>query len=69
MTPEEHKKRHCELHRAFDELFADYIKHHPDTTLFLDRPIRDLMEWSHRQTIQPDEDPHVRRDAAGDKQP
>jgi hypothetical protein len=30
MTDEEHKQRHIELHRAFDELLADWLRHDPD---------------------------------------
>ena len=56
-TPEGHRQRHVELHKAFDELFADFIRHSPDRTRFLDAPIRDLMEWSHKQTICPTEEP------------
>lgn len=59
MTIEEHRRRHLELHRAFDELFADYIKHHPDQVKFLDMPLRQLLEWSHTQTILPDGHPEA----------
>jgi hypothetical protein len=52
MTPEEHKQRHVELHRALDELFADYIEHHPDEHQFTQMPLIDLMTWSHEQTIE-----------------
>lgn len=51
MTSEEHKQRHIELHRYFDELLADWINHTnglPSTATVLD-----LMEWSHSQTIEP----------------
>lgn len=54
-TPEGHKARHGELHKALDELFADFIMHHRDRVNFLDTTYRELMEWSHRQTIHPDE--------------
>ncbi len=57
MTPEEHKQRHIELHRALDQLFADYIQHHPDDHNFLDMPLRNLIEWSYGQTLCPDEVP------------
>lgn len=53
MTPEEHKERHKALHKALDELFADYIGHHPDRRVFLDMPFRDLLDWSYEQTINP----------------
>lgn len=54
-SPSEHHARHYELHMALDELFADYIRHHPDDTLFLDLPFRTLMEWSYKQTLNPTE--------------
>jgi len=51
LTAEEHKARHVELHRAFDELLADYITHARGSVL--DHPIRDLVKWSYEQTINP----------------
>lgn len=60
MTPEQaeelaadaHKKRHEFLHRALDELVADWLVLNPNH-----RPsqysILDLMRWSHSQTIHP----------------
>ena len=27
MTKKEHKARHIELHKSFDELFADFVTH------------------------------------------
>ena len=56
LTLEEHKKRHIELHKSLDELFADYISHHPDQVGFTTMPIKQLIEWSHRQTVKPDEE-------------
>lgn len=53
MTTEEHKQRHIELHRALDELAADFINHTgklPSTTT-----IMELVRWSYRQTQNPDE--------------
>ena len=54
ITPEKHKKRHEELHRALDELVADFIvcnaDKHPSNTTVLE-----LVQWSHRQTIAPTE--------------
>jgi hypothetical protein len=55
MTPEKHKERHVELHKWLDELFADYIKHHPEQHGFLDMPFKQFLDWSHQQTIKPDE--------------
>ena len=51
-TPEEHKKRHKDLHSYFDELLADYIRHHPEQLNFLQLPIGDLMNWSFNQTLE-----------------
>lgn len=53
MTQEEHKKRHIELHKSLDELFADFIRHNPNKKSFLETPIKKLMEWSYKQTISP----------------
>lgn len=51
-----HKTRHLELHKAFDELLADYLAQNrdarPSTTSVLD-----LMQWSHQQSIKPTETP------------
>jgi hypothetical protein len=53
-----HRLRHVELHRALDELLADYMRHHPEQNRFLETPIGTLLGWSHEQTIDPAEDPH-----------
>jgi len=54
MTEAEHRAHHVRLHRALDELFADWIAHQPlSASRFLGRPIRELIDWSHEQTIQP----------------
>lgn len=56
MTTEEHQQKHIELHRALDELFADFIYHHPNEAgNFLSMPVKCLLEWSHQQTIEPTE--------------
>jgi hypothetical protein len=55
MKNEEHKNRHIELHKAFDELFADFIRCHPEETQFTNKPILELMNWSYQQTITPTE--------------
>lgn len=55
MTPDEHKQRHIELHKALDELFADYIAHHPEQGNFTNMPFGVLLRWSHEQTEQPTE--------------
>lgn len=54
MTAEEHRKRHKFLHSCLDELFADYISHHPGQQGFLDMPIYQLLRWSHDQSMEPD---------------
>lgn len=53
MTPEQHKKRHEQLHRKLDELCADFIQHTgclPSKTTVLE-----LMHWSNMQTVKPTE--------------
>lgn len=55
MTPTEHKKRHQELHRALDELVADWILHtgrRPSACT-----VMDLMQWAFQQAEAPTEDP------------
>lgn len=53
-TREEHIARHKELHKALDELVADWIVHTKG------RPnegtIMDLIVWSHTQTKNPSPD-------------
>lgn len=51
MTDEEHKQRHIELHRAFDELLADWLGQVEGASIHDE--IYKLMEWSHGQTNQP----------------
>lgn len=59
MTHDEHKARHVELHRLYDEnageLLADYLRHNPDKGL-RNTSLMEFMEWSHSQTIEPTED-------------
>jgi len=55
MTPEEHKQRHVELHKALDELFADYIKCHPEAHGFLNISLKEFLQWSYEQTQNPTE--------------
>lgn len=52
MTKEQHKGRHCELHRALDELVADWAAHHPGR-FYSKATIMELIHWSHDQTIDP----------------
>ena len=52
MNEEEHKKKHEDLHRAFDELMDDWMTHtqrRPSKSSVLE-----LLEWSFRQTAGPD---------------
>ena len=54
-SPEEkHKDEHIKLHRAFDELIADYITH--THRLPSVATIMDLMKWSFQQTSNPTEE-------------
>ena len=53
MTKAEHKRRHEQLHRSLDELFADYVYHHPVVGIYLDIPYKKLLEWSFEQTKNP----------------
>jgi len=53
LSPEEHKKRHVELHKMLDELVADWITH--TNCLPSQCSVLQLMQWSHKQT----EDPEV----------
>lgn len=55
MKKDEHKQRHIELHKALDELFADYITHHPGKSRFTKVTIGELLEWTYEQTINPTE--------------
>ena len=52
MNENEHKERHIELHRALDELIADFFIHDPSLPS-VDASVMSLIEWSHLQTIQP----------------
>jgi hypothetical protein len=53
MIKAEHKKRHLELHKNLDELFADFVRHTNKTS---SSKIETLLEWSYNQTINPTED-------------
>ena len=52
IKPEDHIIRHKELHKALDELVADFITHtqKPLSTTSIIK----LIEWSYQQTIKPD---------------
>lgn len=50
-TDDAHKLRHEQLHRALDELLADWIGH--THALPSQNTVAELMKWSHEQTINP----------------
>ena len=55
---QDHKQRHIFLHKCFDELLADMIRHTkmlPSTTT-----LSEFMKWSYQQTLSPTE---VKKDA------
>lgn len=51
MTPAQHKRRHVRLHKALDELAADFLSH--TGKLLSKTTVMALLEWSHQQTINP----------------
>jgi len=53
MTKAEHKRRHEQLHRSLDELFADYIYHHPEESEVTEMSVNKLIKWSFEQTKNP----------------
>ena len=55
MTREEHIARHKMLHEAVDELFADFVVCHPDLRSYLNLTIKELLDWSYKQTQNPDD--------------
>lgn len=68
MTPEEHKKRHEELHSALDELIADYIDNGSlpdDPRLPTKTTLYEFMVWSHKQ-IENLDDPEKTRIHTGE---
>jgi len=54
MTKEEHQSIHKELHKSFDQLLGDFLMHHPYKRLN-EILLMELLEWSYRQTIEPDD--------------
>lgn len=56
MSPEEHKERHEELHRALDELVADWINH--TNRIPSKATVLELMKWAYEQTLNPTEEPN-----------
>jgi hypothetical protein len=58
LSPDLHRLVHESLHRAMDELTADFLRHDPNRLTQqrrgLNSTIGELMTWSYRQTIQPE---------------
>lgn len=52
MNRDEHIKRHEELHKAVDELAADYM-YHNRRKLLSETTVLDLLKWSNEQTKNP----------------
>lgn len=52
INKEDHKEIHQSLHSYLDELVADWIAH--TGKLPSEHTILELMEWSHKQTLDPD---------------
>lgn len=48
-----HIKRHVDLHRALDELMADYVGH--TRRLLGQTTMIEFMQWSYEQTLNPTE--------------
>jgi len=51
--PEIHKQHHILLHRSLDQLFADYIYHHPDQDTYTGMAISHLLTWANEQRENP----------------
>jgi len=51
MTHSEHKEKHKILHKALDELVADFISH--TEKMPSDTTVLELMKWSQGQTVKP----------------
>jgi hypothetical protein len=54
MDKVQHKEKHKILHRALDELLADFILHNDIKGSFTEMPIKELMFWSSKQYKEPD---------------
>lgn len=50
-TPEVHKERHVALHKALDELVADWLNQ--TNRLPSKASVTELIQWSFEQTINP----------------
>lgn len=60
MTKEQHREAHKKLHESLDMLIADFINHTgklPSKTTCME-----LMEWAHKQTIDPTPTPGTKHD-------
>jgi hypothetical protein len=60
MTTKEHKQRHIKLHKALDELIADWVSvtdRVPSEAT--EATVMSLIVWSHAQTINPTPRPSV----------
>ncbi len=55
LSKEKHRARHIELHRALDELIADFALARKGPILSL--PISNLIAWSYLETRRPTEHP------------
>ncbi len=53
MNEKKHMERHRELHKALDELVADWISH--TEKLPSRSTVMELMQWSYEQTTKPAE--------------
>lgn len=58
-TVNTHRARHFQLHRELDELSADFLRHNPGHMLS-NTSVIELIRWSYRQTIEPQEVPDSR---------
>jgi hypothetical protein len=54
MSNSQHIERHKELHKAFDELLADYLLYSKKVPGEI--PVFELMKWSYQQTLEPQEE-------------
>lgn len=54
---EKHKQRHIELHRALDELVADWATH--TKSLPSKNTVLQLMHWANMEMVSPTEKPEV----------
>lgn len=66
LNQEQHRNRHVTLHHMFDELWADFIAHHPDNFEMDKVTVGELVRWSHRQTTKPDHEAGADEGSGGD---